>query len=85
MIPRFGRGPMPKGTVARTLVVQENINRNDGHRNLPSKVTLGQDVSLKPPPKYTGTEMIGVSVIHKSGLQPIFSKDSAEDVAKMRR
>ena len=35
--------------------------------------------------QYTGTECIGVAVMHKSCLQPIFNKQSAEDVAKMRR
>lgn len=34
---------------------------------------------------YTGTEMIGIGVAHKSGLQPVFSQEQAEDLAKMRR
>ena len=42
-------------------------------------------VSSKPAPTYTGTEMIGITVLHKSCLQPVFSKESAEDAAKMRR
>lgn len=41
--------------------------------------------SSKPSPTYTGSEMIGITVIHKSCLQPVFSKEAAEDAAKMRR
>jgi hypothetical protein len=41
--------------------------------------------SSKPSPTYTGSEMIGITVLHKSCLQPVFSKEAAEDAAKMRR
>ena len=41
--------------------------------------------STKPSPTYTGSEMIGITVLHKSCLQPVFSKEAAEDAAKMRR
>ena len=37
------------------------------------------------PNKYTGDKMIGIGVVHKSGLQPVFSQEQAEDLAKMRR
>ena len=42
-------------------------------------------VSSKPSPTYTGENIIGIAVLHKSCLQPIFNKQAAEDVAKMRR
>ena len=51
----------------------------------PSLVTPGGSTAAKPVPQYTGTEMIGISIIHKSCLQPIFSKQAAIDVASMRR
>lgn len=41
--------------------------------------------SSKPSPVYTGREMIGITVLHKSCLQPVFNKEAAEDAAKMRR
>jgi hypothetical protein len=50
--------------------------------------SLGKDkgtAPLKPSLTYTGTECIGVSIIHKSCLQPIFNKQEAVDAAKMRR
>lgn len=51
----------------------------------PSLVTPGGSTALKEIPQYTGTEMIGISIIHKSCLQPVFSKQAAVDVASMRR
>ena len=53
--------------------------------NISSMVTPGGSTALKQIPKYTGTEMIGISIIHKSCLQPIFSKQAATDAANMRR
>jgi hypothetical protein len=53
--------------------------------DIPSLVTPGGDCSLKEIPTYTGDQMIGISIIHKSCLQPIFSKQAAIDVASMRR
>ena len=51
----------------------------------PSLVTPGGSTARKQIPKYTGTEMMGISIIHKSCLQPIFSKQAAVDAASMRR
>ena len=53
--------------------------------NPPSLVTPGGDCSLKEIPKYTGTEMLGISIIHKSCLQPVFNQQAAIDAASMRR
>jgi hypothetical protein len=35
--------------------------------------------------QYTGTEMVGISIIHKSCLQPVFNQQAAVDAASMRR
>jgi hypothetical protein len=55
-------------------------------RHIPSRDTghLGT-VSSKQIPRYTGDEILGVSIIHKSCLQPIFSQKEAIDAATMRR
>lgn len=34
---------------------------------------------------YTGDQMVGISIIHKSCLQPVFSQQAAQDAANMRR
>jgi hypothetical protein len=35
--------------------------------------------------QYSGNKVIGVAVLHKSCLQPIFNEEAAQEVAKMRR
>jgi hypothetical protein len=50
--------------------------------------SLGQDngvAVLKPVQQYTGDKMIGIAVMHKSCLQPVFSQEAAADSASMRR
>jgi hypothetical protein len=42
-------------------------------------------VSSKPAPKYTGTEILGITIVHKSCLQPVFNQQEAVDAATMRR
>lgn len=42
-------------------------------------------VSSKPAPVYTGDAVLGVTILHKSCLQPVFSKQEAIDASKMRR
>jgi len=40
----------------------------------------------KPSPKvYTGTEIVGIAVMHKSNAVPIRGKKQAEEIARMRR
>ena len=53
--------------------------------NIPSVVT-GQGIAAKKPvQQYTGDAMIGIGVLHKSNSVPIFSKQDATDISKMRR
>ena len=42
-------------------------------------------MSKKQANVYTGTEIIGISQMHKSNAVPVRNKKSAEEVAKMRR
>lgn len=42
-------------------------------------------VTTSRTPTYTGDKMIGITVLHKSCLQPVFSQQEAIDAAKMRR
>lgn len=35
--------------------------------------------------QYSGDAVLGIAVMHKSCLQPIFNTEAAKDVAKMRR
>jgi len=42
-------------------------------------------VSSQARPEYTGDAMIGIGQLHKSNGIPIFRKQDAEDLARMRR
>lgn len=42
-------------------------------------------VTIKQTQHYTGDSVLGVTILHKSCLQPVFSKQEAIDAAKMRR
>jgi phosphopantetheinyl transferase (holo-ACP synthase) len=58
-------------------------DRNTKH--IPS-LNSGAGVATKAEPKqYTGTKVIGVTVLHKSCLQPVFNEQAAKDAASMRR
>ena len=39
----------------------------------------------KPDPIYTGNAVVGISTLHKSNGVPVFSKQEATDISKMRR
>jgi hypothetical protein len=54
-------------------------------KHIPSKVTEGHCTAPKIIPECTLPNLIGVSVVHKSGLQPVFSEEYAKDLASMRR
>jgi len=57
-----------------------------GTAHIPSRDTGHSGVvSSKANPQYTGTEIIGVTVLHKSCLQPVFNQQEAIDAASMRR
>jgi hypothetical protein len=46
----------------------------------------GVGTATVPPQKvYTGDAMIGIGQLHKSNAVPIFSKEDAIDISKMRR
>lgn len=54
-------------------------------RHIPSKADTN-GVAAKPESKvYTGDQVIGISIVHKSCLQPVFSQEQAKDLANMRR
>ncbi len=53
--------------------------------NIPSVDTGASIAAKKPVQQYTGDAMIGIGVLHKSNSVPIFSKQDATDISKMRR
>jgi hypothetical protein len=42
-------------------------------------------VTVKQTPHYTGNRLLGITILHKSCLQPVFSQEQAIEAAQMRR
>lgn len=78
------------GSLLKTKIqptVNTTTNREDGltFKTLPSLSTKGGSTVKKADQVYTGDSLLGISIVHKSGLQPRFSNDQATDLAHMRR
>ena len=59
------------------------IPRSTDH--IPS-LNSGQGIAARAPDKvYTGNAVVGISTLHKSNGVPVFSKEEAIDISKMRR
>jgi hypothetical protein len=53
---------------------------------IPSLSDSSHGVASRPEEKvYTGDKLLGIGVLHKSCLQPIFSEEQAVEIAHMRR
>lgn len=79
--PKFGK-PV-KLTKRIDPVVRMVTPRETQH--FPSLPISSGSGTLKESPKYTGSSMLGISIVHKSCLQPVFSQEQAIENAKMRR
>jgi hypothetical protein len=64
------------------FVYKLNVPRRN---NLPSLVTPGENTSVRQSLQYTGTNMIGIAQMSKSNAVPVFSKEDAVSIARMRR
>ena len=70
------------GTV-KSPVVTSTARQTERGSSLNSWVTGA--VASKPTQQYTGDQVLGIAVMHKSCLQPVFNAQAAVDIAKMRR
>ena len=53
--------------------------------HIPS-LDIGRGIAVKKEvTQYTGTAMLGIGQLHKSNAIPVFSKEDAIDISKMRR
>ena len=68
-------------TVNSRVVVDPRRSTN----HIPSLDT-GRGIAVKKEvTQYTGTAMLGIGQLHKSNAIPVFSKEDAIDISKMRR
>lgn len=65
-------------------VAEESTFTYESRCAVPTSNTVGNGFK-KEENKYTGTKLLGVSVLHKSCLVPVFSKEDAVEIARMRR
>lgn len=59
--------------------------RSDNTRNIPSRPDSNGVAAKAEQKTYTGDKVMGISIVHKSCLQPVFSEEQAKDLASMRR
>lgn len=70
--------------VAPLIFDAKFVDEKRSTKNIPSKDS-GGFAAKKDLQVYTGDKMLGIAAMHKSNLVPIFSDDSAKEVARMRR
>ena len=68
-------------TVNSRVVVDPRRSTN----HIPSLDTGKGLAAKKEVTQYTGTAMLGIGQLHKSNAIPVFSKEDAVDISKMRR
>ena len=85
---RHGRGAMAK-TKIRPSQMGVYVEKNKPYRReTPHYPSLNMDNGVavkKEVTQYTGTAMLGIGQLHKSNAIPVFSKEDAIDISKMRR
>jgi len=53
--------------------------------HIKSLSSAGGSATLAPAKVYTGDKVLGITIVHKSCLQPVFTQQEAIDAANMRR
>ncbi len=60
--------------------------KSDHRDKYPSSGDLVGHMPAKPAMAYSGeAKLLGIATMHKSNMVPVFSREDAEDIAKMRR
>lgn len=85
--------PLEKGTQGKATVKppKEKLMPLDtpigrfSTKGIPSRVTPGGNTAKSADKQYTGTAIIGIGQMAKSNAVPVFSKEEAVDIARMRR
>jgi len=73
-----------KARQSKKRVVEESQFVYDSRRTIPTSDRIGNGFK-KEENKYTGDNLLGIAVLHKSCLVPVFSKEDAVEIARMRR
>ncbi len=73
-----------RGLAAPTMPKKPEPYRRET-QHYPSLNSDAGVATKKPVQQYTGDAMIGIGQLHKSNSIPVFSKEDAVDISKMRR
>ena len=84
-VPKFARGQFQRRSESTIPKLQAPPGRSTGREY--ASVDTGFNGGTKPIEqlRYTGDKLIGVGVMHKSNLVPVFKGEDAVDIARMRR
>ena len=74
-----------RGLKAPVLQAKPVPYRRDTGPRIASLETTGAQCVRPPEKVYTGENMLGISVLHKSNAVPVFRQEDAVDISKMRR
>ncbi len=74
-----------RALTSRNYVPPAPTHRCADEPRLPSLATTWSQCSKPEVKIYTGDKITGISTMHKSNAVPVFSKEAAIDIAKMRR
>lgn len=70
----------------QSKIKQSPLPNRGSQNRIPSSPDSMKGFAAKAAPKvYTGSNIVGIAVMHKSNLVPIFSNEAAIEVAQMRR
>ena len=80
------RKPVQKSTwMGPTVNSRVVVDPSRLTNHIPSLDTGAGIAAKKEVTQYTGTAMLGIGQLHKSNAIPVFSKEDAIDISKMRR
>lgn len=81
---RSGKLRRSRGKPAPKSLLEAKTYRRETP-NYPSGDTYDTFIGAKREKQYTGDKLMGIGVMHKSNLVPIFKQEDAEEIARMRR
>ena len=76
-----------KAVVTKSTTFTYSLSTPPGRETVryPSLNTVGGTATKAAPKVYTGDKMLGIATLHKSNSVPVFRKEDAVDISKMRR
>jgi len=73
-----------KAKQSKNRDIEESTFTYEARRSVPTSDTVGNGFKREEQ-VYTGDNLLGIAVLHKSCLVPVFSKEDAVEIARMRR